>query len=122
MSEKRPMPCDRPSGWFVKELNSDLFGQIPAAPPVVVSPDQGQRDSGVNDLFQLGQQVAVSTRGAGSVLEPEVEQVSVNDNGRRFNRCVVQPVEKRSLVGGWSCPGMDIRGQKDGLGFRHARK
>ena len=76
------------------ERDPDLVGQARAAPPVVVATQERDRDTGVHGLRDRAQHAHMAARDRPPVLEPEVEDVAVQDHVRGTSADVAQPVHE----------------------------
>jgi hypothetical protein len=96
--EGRP-PSEVHPGFVAVKGDADLMGEIAAAPPVVVTADQVNGDSGVDDSGEQPQDPGMATGYYGSPLEPEVEEVTVDYDDPCMFGCGLEPPVKCRLHG-----------------------
>ena len=80
MSQKGRTTLEIQNRGFLKELQPDFTPQVLAPPPVVVSTHHRHRDPRVHKGGQGSQHPGMPPGDHTLVLEPEVEQVSIDDN------------------------------------------
>ncbi len=105
----------------VQQLDSDLVSQEAAGQSVVVSADESGPHAGLHDIGQPTEDREVAAEDDAPVLEPEVEQVSVDEQLRRPSGQRVEELEESSLAVGRNLPEVHI-GDDDGGSTVHARK
>ena len=102
------------------EKDSDLIREVGGAPPVVVPPYHPDANSGVHQARECPQKSGVSARDDGLVLEPEVEDVSVQYDFVGMFAGVGEPGPKGSLPLAGTGFQVDIAGNVDGTGAHDA--
>ena len=102
------------------ETNSQVVDQEIAAPPVVVPADEGDRYPARSQGVQFGDRAEVTPGNDGAVLEPKVEQVSVDDErvsqiGDRVEEAVQRGADRR-----WDLSEMSVGDDENARGWgRH---
>ena len=91
-------------------------------PPVVVPTHHRHRDSGVHQRGQSSKHPGMPTGDHALVLEPEVEQVSVDDNSGRFPPAYSSQARKACSVSGGATPKWTSLGEKDGWTLHYGLK
>ena len=83
------------------ERDPQVVNQEIAAPAVVVPAYERDRDAATPERVELGDGAEMTTRNHGAVLEPEVEQIAVDDERVSQVRDLVdEAMEKRADRGG----------------------
>ena len=100
------------------ERDADLVLEGRPTPPVVVAPYERDGNPTVHDPRQRAQNPGVTARDDMTVLEPEIEQVPVDDQLARVRRGVLQPLDELVLPFTGDHTEVDITGEVDGTG-RH---
>lgn len=122
MRYARRVPGQGPRHRLVEEFDADLVPQVPTTPPIMVAAHEGDWNTRGHDHPKPFQERLVPTGDPPLVFEPEIEEISIDQDRRRAGRGVVEPLEKRLLVSRRTCSEMDIGGDVDGLRRRHGTK
>jgi hypothetical protein len=80
MSDERSFAREEHLHRFLVKDHSDLICEIAASPPVVVASHEVNRDTGIADLAKEMEHPIVAGWNPGSPFEPEVEEVSVQED------------------------------------------
>ena len=104
----------------VQELHADLLAEKAAGPAVVVSADEPRSHSGVHDIGEPAKNGEVAAKHDTPVLEPEIEQVTVDEQVLRPPGEPFEELEKRPLAVRRYLPDVHI-GDDDGGWTVHAR-
>src|SRR5690606_13292943 len=81
----------------VVELETDLLPQEAAAPCVVIAAGECDRNAGLDELGKRGEHPEVPARDDRPVLEPEIEQVTGDQQCAGFGRASLQKAEEATL-------------------------
>src|SRR5690554_943593 len=81
----------------VVELETDLLPQEAAAPCVVIAAGECDRNAGLDELGKRGEHPEVPARDDRPVLEPEIEQVTGDQQCPGFGRASLQKAEEATL-------------------------
>ena len=105
-----------------EELHPDFLLQEAAPPPVVIPSHQPHPHPCVHQGGQSSQDAGVATGNDGAVLEPEVEEIAVDDHFGRVLPAVLEP----GLEGPLRLPGngsqVNVAGQVEGGGSHGGRR
>jgi hypothetical protein len=115
MREVRPESGVIPHHRVLQELQADLIAEVTATPPIVVSAHERDGQAGVHQLAQQTQNAFVPLGNAPTELEPEVEEVSVEDQERAGVGCSGQPRQEGLLLGLGRRAEVDVGGDVDRL-------
>ena len=85
MGDERPQSREIADDRIRLEGQADVVAEEPAAPPVVVPPHEGHGKATIDEFGQSPEGSCVSTWNDRAVLEPEVEEISVED---QFGRVI----------------------------------
>ncbi len=110
-SHSRQIPYHRAS----LEREPDVFRQEFAAPPIMVPPHEGHGKTPIDEIGERSEGSRVSAWNDRAVLEPEVEQIAVEDQFGRTVCGVLQPAHEHSLGLGSYGPEVNVAGQMNGF-------
>src|SRR5207244_3361277 len=74
-SSDRPLPPVEPV------VDADIFRQNVATPAIVIAGDHDHRNPGLAQIGEGGENAEARSRNDGLPLEPEFEQIAVDDDG-----------------------------------------
>ena len=92
-SQSRQLTQDR----IRLEAETDIVCKECAAPPVVVPPHEGHGNTSIDEIGQRPERSRVSAWNDRAILEPEVEEIAVEDQFGRMIGGILQPAHERSL-------------------------
>jgi len=104
----------------VQELDTYFFGEKPPSPRVVIAAQQPDPHARIDEVGEHSQYREMPAQDHGLILEPEIEQVSVDQEVFRLIGNSGQELHEGGLVGRGSCPEVRI-GNDDGGSFHGAK-
>ena len=110
---------------LIVEIDADLIAQHATAPPVVVAPHHGDAHAAVDDFPEELEHGVVPLSVPPPVFEPEIEEITVQDDVRGGGGGLFQPAEKRLLLDHGGRAEVDVGGDEDrfaGFYLMHPRR
>jgi hypothetical protein len=114
MTDEGPMSRQITHHGVLQKLDPYLLAKKAPAPPVVVSPEQCHGDARGHHVPQHLKSPAVTLGGTPAVLEPEVEEITVEHDTARLVRRGSKPIQKGLLVLGRCGAQVDVGSDKYG--------
>ncbi len=104
------------------EGDSQVVNQEIAAPPIVVPADERDRNPATQQRMELGDCPEVTAGNHGAVLEPEIEQIPVDDERVSQVRDAVEKTMERGADRRGNLSEMSVGDDDDARGERHGPK
>lgn len=117
MSDEGPPTVQLQDHRFPAEEKAELLFQKAPTPPVMVPAEEHDRDAPVYKTCQGSQGPQVPAGDDAPVLEPEIEQVTQEDDLPCLGARMLQPSQEGPLGLRGDCPEVYVTGEVDGFGF-----
>jgi len=114
MGQEGPPSLDIQDHGLLQKLHAHLLPEVAPSPPIVVAAKEKDRNPLVHQPGQSSEDPGMTSGNHAPIFEPEIEQVTVDDDPGGITSTVFQPGQEGSLRPRGSVPQVDIAGQVDG--------